>query len=638
MSGETFRADDFDDFILDDEPAVLGLGGLFANQPGEAAFPVPETGENEVLFGAAGGGPGTHEFGELREFSEDAMASWEGHTMQPQEIGIPVQPDEFDPLTAPVDDLIQDSGDLQLVDEESQLAANGPEDELFAEPVDADVTPAFAGDSQASSVLDSTVLVDGHFPGAVQQGEGWESIELGGSDTEAQEEPAWAAEAAHAAHEGVEHATQDGMDWQADPAAGTQWDSAAVAEDAVDAGAGAAEALPVDAEPYEQELVGVADAGAVPVEQPVAPVLPMRRRWGGMVAAAAAVLLFGTGAAVAVEPKLFGLESLVGPGLFAPAQDDNLIVTAPRPVVRPTRNPSGSQPRPSVAQPVGANPVAAAPVANEPTRQPVAEPRPVAPDPVAVVPPVVAPKEPEPTRTDPVAPVPPEPVAVVEPVRPVEPVPVAEVPTVAQQPVAAAAQPVQPYQDEVVQRTIRVNDSLQVGGFVQPEAGTPAGVADLTPGTSALAHLHNGNYFIGTVKTVDASMVTLKLDKGEVTIASGDIRKVSKLGSAEFLELQRSVSGFVRLSNNNRLVGAILSNVADDNIVLEMKSDRIILPRSAIDEIVRTPERGEVRFELGDSEEKWLQDLAERQLRAIEKERSDRASQPKGGQGQQKQE
>jgi hypothetical protein len=132
-------------------------------------------------------------------------------------------------------------------------------------------------------------------------------------------------------------------------------------------------------------------------------------------------------------------------------------------------------------------------------------------------------------------------------------------------------------------------------------------------------------------------MVTLKLDKGEVTIASGDIRKVSKLGSAEFLELQRSVSGFVRLSNNNRLVGSILSSVADDNIVLEMKSDRIILPKSAIDEIVRQPEQGEVRFDLGESEEKWLQDLAERQLRAIEKERADRASESKATKELQKQ-
>jgi hypothetical protein len=188
-----------------------------------------------------------------------------------------------------------------------------------------------------------------------------------------------------------------------------------------------------------------------------------------------------------------------------------------------------------------------------------------------------------------------------------------------------------------VQRTIKVGDSLRVGGFVQQDVGTAATVAELTPGTSALAHLHNGNYFIGTVKAVDASMVTLKLDKGEVTIASGDIRKVSKLGSAEFLELQRSVSGFVRLSNNNRLVGSILSSVADDNIVLEMKSDRIILPKSAIDEIVRQPEQGEVRFDLGESEEKWLQDLAERQLRAIEKERADRASESKATKELQKQ-
>jgi len=52
---------------------------------------------------------------------------------------------------------------------------------------------------------------------------------------------------------------------------------------------------------------------------------------------------------------------------------------------------------------------------------------------------------------------------------------------------------------------------------------------------------------------------------------------------------------------------------------------------------VRQPEQGEVRFDLGESEEKWLQDLAERQLRAIEKERADRASESKATKELQKQ-
>lgn len=620
MSGETIRADDFDDFILDDGPAMAGLGGMFAQQPGDESFPVVESGENAVLFDPASTLGGQSEFGDLREFSEDGTTSWDGHTLQPQEIGIPVESDGFDPLTAPVEDLIHDTGDLQLVDEESQLSAPSLEDDLFAEPVGYESGGEPAEDSPGGA----HVLVDGHFPGSLQHGDGWESIELGGSqhDGDAREEPAWVGEDAMAAaaegtgNEVLGAEESSSYDAEAEPA----WDATATAEEPAEE---PAESETFDATAEEQpepEFAGAGVGDVEDVQQEAAPVLPMRRRWGATLAAAAAVLLVGTGAAIAVDPKLFGMESIVGPGLLAPAQDDDLVVATPRPVARPVQRttpaPVPVQEVPDQAEPAQPAQVASAPVA--PVSQPevpVSQPRPV--DPVAAVPAVVA-------------------IPAIDPVAVVEPTPVPEpepaVPTAAQpapvEPVAVAAAPAaaQPAYDEVVQRTIKVGDSLQVGGFVEPQAGTVATVAELTPGTSALAHLRNGNYFIGTVKAVDASMVTLKLDKGEVTIASADIRKVSKLGSAEFLELQRSVSGFVRLSNNNRLVGAILASVADDNIVLEMKSDRIILPRSAIDEIVRQPEQGEVRFDLGESEEKWLQDLAERQLRAIEKERADRAN------------
>lgn len=632
MSGETNRAEDFDDFILDDEPAMLGLGGMFAQQPGDAAFPVQESGENAVLFEAAGANPDHGAFGDLREFSEGDMTSWEGHTLQPEEIGIPVESDGFDPLTAHVEDLIQDSGDLQLVDEESQLAAPTPEDDLFAEPLEQD---AVAADDQATA-HPCTVLVDGHFPGALQQGDGWESIELGGSPGEEQETPAWVGEEPHeVAADGSEneaYAAQESQAWEAEAAPEQAWDDGAVAcEDAVEEPVEAVEEepveVPVEAEP-EPEFAGALDGVDADHGPEAAPVLPMRRRWGGMqTAAAAALLLFGAGTAIAVDPSLFGMESIVGPGLFAPEQDDDLAVVTPRPATKPLPRPVAApgpvaQP-PREATPTPADPVAIAPVAPK-VAPAVSEPTLQRPEPVAVVEPVTAIRQPA---------VQVEPVPAIEPVASVEPTP-SVVPPVAMADAPEAA--TQAY-DEVVQRTIRVSDSLQVGGFVPQDAGTATTVADLTPGASALAHLHNGNYFIGTVKAVDAAMVTLKLEKGEVTIASGQIRKVSKLGSTEFLELQRSVTGFVRLSNNNRLVGSILSSVADDNIVLEMKSDRIILPKSAIDEIVKQPEQGEVRFDLGESEEKWLQDLAERQLRTIEKERSDRASEARSTKQRQKQ-
>ena len=58
--------------------------------------------------------------------------------------------------------------------------------------------------------------------------------------------------------------------------------------------------------------------------------------------------------------------------------------------------------------------------------------------------------------------------------------------------------------------------------------------------------------------------------------------RLTELGSSDYEQLQKAASGFVRLTNNNRLVGGILSHIADDHIVLEFRSNRVMLPRSAL--------------------------------------------------------
>jgi hypothetical protein len=93
-----------------------------------------------------------------------------------------------------------------------------------------------------------------------------------------------------------------------------------------------------------------------------------------------------------------------------------------------------------------------------------------------------------------------------------------------------------------------------------------------------------------------------------------ELAKLTALGSSDYEELQRVTSGFVRLRNNNRLVGSILSSIADDHIVLEFRSNRVMLPKNAIDEVVQGEGEGGVRLGTTREEDDWVRQLSERQL------------------------
>lgn len=70
----------------------------------------------------------------------------------------------------------------------------------------------------------------------------------------------------------------------------------------------------------------------------------------------------------------------------------------------------------------------------------------------------------------------------------------------------------------------------------------------------------------------------------------------------------------MRLTNSNKLVGGILSQVADDHVVLEFRSNRVILPRTAVGEVVESAGAEGLRFDLSGEEDDWLRKLAEREL------------------------
>jgi hypothetical protein len=134
------------------------------------------------------------------------------------------------------------------------------------------------------------------------------------------------------------------------------------------------------------------------------------------------------------------------------------------------------------------------------------------------------------------------------------------------------------------------------------------------PGSRAFAQLHNGNYFIGKIKQVADESITLRLSSGEVTLANADIAQITRLGSADYEELKKATKGFVRLTNNNRLVGGILGNITDDHVVLEVRSNRVMLPSSLVGEVVSGDGANVVRLGTTKEEEKWVRSLAEREL------------------------
>lgn len=352
------------------------------------------------------------------------------------------------------------------------------------------------------------------------------------------------------------------------------------------------------AQPAPDELAGMEGHDIYSDEQ--APVLvgPRTKAAGrfGRVAAVAATLTLVSGAAVMVlRPEWLGVK--LEPQRVQQVQIERprieLAVAAP-PVVKPPA-PQLGQGTPKPDTPKG-----------EPTPTPTPEPTT---DPVATVPPVVTPPEvvPTPTTTptptnEPVASAPVEPNATVPPTQPVTGWPVA-VETPKPSPEARKGKPL-----------VRIGDNTMLGEADAGPGAKAQPVEGMLPGTRAFAQLHNGNYFIGSIKVASREAVTLRVNEGEVTIAAAEIARLTALGSADYEELQKATSGFVRLTNSNRLVGAILSQIADDHIVLEFRSNRVILPRSVIGEVVQGEAEQEVRLDVTREEDDWVRTIAERQL------------------------
>ena len=214
-------------------------------------------------------------------------------------------------------------------------------------------------------------------------------------------------------------------------------------------------------------------------------------------------------------------------------------------------------------------------------------------------PPVVVKADPKPVVEPPPVIVKADPKPPVEPVvtPPVEPVP----------PVAQDTEP-----PAMEQESVNIGDSLlmRLMQVQQPKAVAAATLPNgIVAGSQAFVQMHNGNFFVGSVKAVDAEHLTLRMEKGEITLGLADLKALFPIASTEFQELKKVQQGFVRLTNRNRLHGAILQT-QDDHVVLEMKSNRIVIPRQEIEELGQEKRTG---VHLADEEDdSWVTRLLDR--------------------------
>jgi hypothetical protein len=614
MSGDSQRRDepDFldDDFVIEDIAAKGDdLEQLFA-EPAAAPLPKPaggtaETDADDVLFTdhTESVEQVSEKFERNDAFAEDNASQWQGEGLELDD-GAP-----FDPRIAAAKEAVADELGALLHAEEELPLDSDKELELVDGPS--------AGDADGISELEQSgpfVLEDGEVEAAQPAAAAEVDIVVGGSEENAEPIDAEVAE-------GVWEAVQDPvMAEHADEQAAVEqegWE--ALPETGVDDLSEVGEVQPADADVAPEELEQV-DGHDIYGEDEGAPVLVgavARRRTFGMVAAlAASIALVAGGAVVVMRPEWVGLT-------FEPQRVQQ--VQLERPVVQvalttpPAATPQLGHADPAPGpQPPETGPATVDPVAVTPTPVPSPTPEPV--PPVATTPPTTEPG-PTPATTDPVAVVPvpvpvpqPEPLPTTAPVVPAGDAP-AGTPSPVQWPIAAA-EPTRTARPKNGKPLVRVDEEMMVGELdpQAPSASRVQAVEGVVPGTRAFAQLHNGNYFIGSIKLANADAVTLKLTEGEVTLAARDIQRLTALGSADYEALQKATSGFVRLNNNNRLVGGILSQIADDHIVLEFRSNRVMLPKSAISQVGEGEQEQGVRLDVTREEDDWVKALIERQV------------------------
>ncbi len=147
-------------------------------------------------------------------------------------------------------------------------------------------------------------------------------------------------------------------------------------------------------------------------------------------------------------------------------------------------------------------------------------------------------------------------------------------------------------------------------------------VNGLVMGAQAVAQLRNENIFVGRVKALNSSFITLRTKGGEVTLMRSDLRVFTALIDTEFESWKAPAStGLVKLHNSNRLKGKIVE-ARDDAVVLMVNANRVIIPRSAI-ECVTTQSKKDVNLDTQEAVESddWFRQLVEKKVEKADAEK-----------------
>jgi hypothetical protein len=572
-------------------------------------------------------------------WSDEAEAEADG--AQPlAEQAFAEQPGDEQPAVGAFDDQEQDDT-FEVADDQTMVAEGNPfvnmTHELPPEPVDASEAPTQVGDG-AFDELDEVAAAGGAEAAAEHVEDGYEEMQL--------LDAAEGGEVGGAGWEPLPATSVDALSEvdEIQRADEVEYDTSGYEEDEVyDEAEGDEPGYEDEYAEHEytpEELEGVDghDIYAEDEDEHEAVVVGgpgsgRRRSWSLLLSLAASVMILGLAATVVVRPAWFGLsvepeqvarvevprprveldvaeppkvEAAVAPNETQPSDTDPEAPTTAPTSEGPTQPnevvPSETQPgetQPGETQPAGNQPGETQPGENQPNPTAPVDP------PTAEDPPQPQIGQGEPSTTTPDVEVAPTAGGTEGPVA-------VDAPKPDSWPVAPTAQ--EPEVEAKGETLARFGDNLLVGGMGQGDTSNGNALDGVLPGSRAFAQLHNGNYFIGKVKQIAGETITLRVDTGEVTLPTIEIAQLTRLGSNDYDELQRATKGFVRLTNNNRLVGGILSRIADDHIVLEFRSNRVMLPKSVVGEIVSGEDDSNVRLGTTREEDNWLKKIAEREL------------------------
>ena len=94
--------------------------------------------------------------------------------------------------------------------------------------------------------------------------------------------------------------------------------------------------------------------------------------------------------------------------------------------------------------------------------------------------------------------------------------------------------------------------------------------------------MRNDEVFVGVVRRMDADLVTLDLEPGEVSLALAGLSRIEPLATAGSDELTEAERGFVRLKNSTRFYGRILRDPESGSLIVQEDRQRIVLPKDQV--------------------------------------------------------